>query len=194
MPIVKFGRCEKTNNGNGVSLSYIIKIFQLKDEIPNALKTVIDENHVLQKRVEGIEKFIQETVIPKLIASPKHLITMWAEARRSLEAGKFEWSFGDSNRNSGNIGYTMLSSGKILRMGLSVGGEGQDDAGVQLVVNGETFGSYQVYKGHGQRSAVEVFNTPFPVNQGDVINFRSLLTSDRNVKGGIVNLLIELDL
>ena len=166
MPVDKFGRSEKTNNGNGVPLSYIIKNIQLKGEIPNALKTVIDENNVLQKRVEGTEKFIQETVIPKIITTPKHLITIWAEARRSLEAGKFEWSFGDSNRHSGNIGYTMLSPGKILRMGLSLGGGGQDDAGVQLVVNGETFGLYQVYKGHGQRSAVEVLTPRFLLTRG----------------------------
>ncbi len=79
-------------------------------------------------------------------------------------------------------------------MGLSVGGTGENDAGVQLVVNGRTYGSYRVYKGHRKRSTIEVFSRPLPINQGDVINFRTLLTSDQNVQGGVVNLLIELDL
>ncbi len=120
MSVDIFGRNSRSHtnsNDSGVSLSYITKNFQRKGDAEQQAKDEAYQCFVLQKKVEGMEKFIQETIIPQIQQpqpapiQPKSLITIWAEACRSLDADQFEWSFGDSNKDSGNIGYTMLTPG-----------------------------------------------------------------------------------
>jgi len=92
-----------------------------------------------------------------------------------------ERSFGDCKTGDGNICYKMLVPIITLRLYRSIGGTGKDDGSVQIVVNGALHGAYPVHKGQRRRSTVEFFHKQFPVNMGDIINFRTLLTSDVRV-------------
>ena len=74
----------------------------------------------------------------------KPLITLWAEQNGSITNGSYEWSFGNgsSGEDHRRVGYTMLASGRILRMALSAtttsGPPGESR--IVITVNGEVNG------------------------------------------------------
>ena len=130
------------------------------------------------------------------IVKRKHLITVWAENKRSMVDNRYEWSFGsDAARGYSNGGYPMLAAGRVLRMGLSTTAShsGVSDAGVNISVNGKEKKSYSATKLSGQICGVSIFETPLELAQGDTINFRSA-THNPRIVGATVSLLIELDL
>ena len=111
----------------------------------------------------------------------------------SLTTGKCEWSFGngadgDNHRQSG---YTMMTCGRILRIGITAF-PATETVTVSSTVNGvET--RYFVRKPAGSYSEVKVFDTPLELTQGDRLNFITNQTASV-VKCAVVNVLIELDL
>ena len=52
-------------------------------------------------------------------AVSKNVITVWAEVKRGLDQGRYEWSFGDTGGryNQKNSGYTMLAPGARYTQG-----------------------------------------------------------------------------
>lgn len=139
----------------------------------------------------------------------KPVVTVWAEENSVIEAGRYEWSFGNGAAGTDHAlsGYTMLASGRLIRMGLALstthsgGAEGgrllagtQSGAiTVNVVVNGLENASYSVTKPVGEYSATVVFDAPLELAQGDRVNFRSA-SSDANATSAIVCVLIELDM
>lgn len=127
--------------------------------------------------------------------SRKPVITVWAEEHGAINAGSYEWSFGNGATGFASHGYPMLAAGRVLRMGLSAT-KGTTTAGettVNIVVNGAENTAYGVTKPNLQFSGTIAFGTPLELAQGDIINFRSV-TSNTSVQAACVSLLIELDL
>jgi hypothetical protein len=132
----------------------------------------------------------------------KHVITVWAEESGSLSTGQYEWSFenGAHGVAHSRCGYTMMYPGRVLAMGLSIVADekkGPFRAVVHLVVNGkdkERF--YVTNKGSGGpiQDGVSHFPDKLELKMGDVLNFKTATTSSPSSNGGIVSLLIELDL
>ena len=70
----------------------------------------------------------------------KPLITAWAEENASIGSGAYVWSFGNGadGADHANCGYTTMTSGSVISMGLSAttpnGAAG--GATVNIVING----------------------------------------------------------
>ena len=135
--------------------------------------------------------------VDDMISSRKPLITVWAEQSGTISSGHYEWSFGNGSSGAAhaNSGYTMMASGRVLRMGLacSTTGAPSGSTTVIVVVNGAENTSYGVTKPSGQYSGTSTFTSPLELAQRDRINFKSA-TNDGNVTGAVVSILIELDL
>ena len=129
--------------------------------------------------------------------SRKPLITVWAEEKDTLDKGEYEWSFGNggSGVNHARCGYTMLASGRILRMGLatSVFNGAPDGTKVNVVINGEENVAYGVTKPYNRYSGTNIFATPLELALGDRINFRTAGGNPLNMTA-VVSLLIELEM
>lgn len=133
-------------------------------------------------------------------AVKKRVITIWAEVRRRLGEGKFQWSFGDSGGRhiQRYSGYTMLAPGRVIRMGLAANVPAVEEtdapnATVCLVCNGAINQNYCVTKPHDQPAATVIFNPPLELAEGDVLNFYTE-TTVTHAQLAVVTLLIELDL
>ena len=90
----------------------------------------------------------------------------------------------------------MVASGRLLRMGLSsVTGSGATNnlTTVGIVVNGTVDNAFAVTKPLFEYSGNNTFTTPKELSQGDVINFRSLV-SNSLAQFSIVCAIIELDM
>ena len=90
-----------------------------------ATKTYVDSNNA---------------VIKNYVSSRKPIVTIWAEEDGVLERDKFEWSFGNGSegRRHRHSGYCMMTSGRVLIMGLcaTAGNVGISyEATVNVVVN-----------------------------------------------------------
>ena len=139
-----------------------------------------------------------EPATKNYVDSRKPLITIWAEQKGVIENQKFEWSFGGGaeGRTHRHSGYTMMASGRILRMGLG-GTAGSSvipyEATVNVVVNGREKMSYGVTIDRRSRSATRRFAIPLELDEGDRINFRSA-SDNPNITSAVVSLLIQLDL
>jgi len=61
-----------------------------------------------------------EPATKSYVVSRKPIITIWAVQNGVIKNQKFEWSFGSGaeGRTHRHSGYTMMASGRILRMGL----------------------------------------------------------------------------
>lgn len=71
------------------------------------------------------------------------MITIWAERYGPIDSLEFEWSFGSSaaaeGRGHRKLGYTMMTDGRVLRMGMSAHVDGRPvdaSARVTIAVNG----------------------------------------------------------
>ena len=133
----------------------------------------------------------------RYVDARKPLITVWAEENGSIVNGNYEWSFGNGRDGESHrqIGYTMLASGRVLRMGLSATTSSgpSNESRIVIAVNGVVYANYTVIKPTNQYSGTTTFQTPLEVSEGDRINFRSASTNT-SVIGAVVSLLIELDL
>lgn len=135
----------------------------------------------------------------------KPVITIWAEHSGRMDKFEYKFSFGDGSQGVDHryCGYTMMSAGRILRMGLCATNANGFAAGkttVTVMVDGEANRDYKVSKTEDSRSAFTVFDgssedktTPLEVSPGSVINFMST-RADPKATATVVSLLIELDL
>ena len=59
----------------------------------------------------------------------KSVITIWAVKKRTVDPSKLEWSFGHTLVSDchGHQGYTMLSHGRLLKLGLSASHDQSDN-------------------------------------------------------------------
>ena len=85
----------------------------------------------------------------KLCGLAKTIITIWAEQNGVIENQKFERSFGSGAEGSTHrhSGYTMMASGRILRMGLDGAARNSPnlfEATVNVVVNWRETKDYSV--------------------------------------------------
>jgi len=127
----------------------------------------------------------------------KPIITIWAEQNGVIENQKFEWSFGSGTQGRTHLhsGYTMIASGRILRMGLGATVRNTAipfEATVNVVVNGREKEGYSVTIPRNCHSADRRFSTPLELFLDDRINFRSA-SGNPNVTIAVVSLLIQLD-
>jgi len=125
------------------------------------------------------------------VDSRKQIITIWAEHNGVIENQKFEWSFGSGAEGSTHrhSGYTMMTPGRILRMGLGATAGNTAipfEATVNVVVNGREKEGYSV-------TIPRRFSTPLELFPNDRINFRSA-SGNPNVTSAVVSLLIQLDM
>ena len=133
----------------------------------------------------------------RYVDSRKPIITLWAEEKDSIDNNEYEWSFGNGSAGAThrNCGYTMMTSGRVIRMGLVASSSSTvpNDITVNIVVNGVEKTAYGITKAGSMPSGFTVFEIPMELNRGDVVNFRSA-TTNSSVSNAIVSLLIELDL
>ena len=140
----------------------------------------------------------QDAVTKNYVDQRKPIISIHAEESEPIVVGEYQWSFGNGSTGNGfaTCGYVMMSSGRLLRMGLSsVTGSGATNnlSTVGIVVNGVVDNTFAVTKPLFQYSGNNTFTTPKELSQGDVINFRSL-DSNSLAQFSIVCALIELDM
>jgi len=124
----------------------------------------------------------------KCNVSVKPVITVWAEERGRLDGNFFDFSFGDSARTMG-WGYPMMSSGRILKMGLS---GGTKSTIINVTVNNVIKGKIEMTDAAAV-VAITTFNPPLEVEEGDVLNFKPA-HSENSARATIVTILIELDM
>jgi hypothetical protein len=127
---------------------------------------------------------------PSIIKSAKPVITIWAEEKGILVKDDYGFGFGNGG-NSRRSGYTMLTDGRVIKMGLTCT-RGEGNAKVGLTVNGEEQFRYSVLL-QSDTSKVVTFPNPLELKAGSVINFVSKIKNDF-VKNTVVCLIIELDL
>ena len=196
MPVDKFGRTqigETPSTAEGVSLSYISRNFQRKGDIidmtGNPIVNVSEPRH---PQDAATKSFVLDTI------GRKPLITVFAEEKGALSEGHAEWSFGNGMSAFGiyNIGYPMPAAGRIIKGSLcTVTGSGNtsDYVKVNLVKNGYEQIYNSIEKADDEWSGSVSFDPPLEVNIGDRINFVSK-TSNADVTGAVVSVLIELDM
>ena len=85
----------------------------------------------------------QDAATKNYVDSRKPLTTVHAERYGDIQSNAYQWSFGNSagSVNHAQSGYTMLSAGRVLRMGLAVccdRSAPRAACSVKLVLNGET--------------------------------------------------------
>ena len=216
MPVDKFGRTqigETPSTAVGVSLSYISRNFQRKGDIidmtGNPIVNVSEPRHPQDAATKSFvldtieRKLIQisgtgEIVTKSYVDGRKPLITVFAEEKGPLSEGHAEWSFGNGMSAFGiyNIGYPMPAAGRIIKGSLcTVTGSGNtsDYVKVNLVKNGYEQIYNSIEKADDEWSGSVSFDPPLEVNIGDRINFVSK-TSNADVTGAVVSVLIELDM
>ena len=113
-----------------------------------------------------------------------------------IENQKFERSFGSGaeGRTHRHSGYTMMASGRIVRIGLGATAGNTAipfEATVNVVVNGREKEGYSVTIPRNRHSAARRLSTP--LFSDDRINFRSA-SGNPNVTSAVVSLLIQLDM
>ena len=140
----------------------------------------------------------QDAATKNYVDQRKPIISIHAEESEPIVVGEYQWSFGNGATGNGfaTCGYVMMSSGRLLRMGLSsVTGSGATNnlSTVGIVVNGTVDNTFAVTKPLFQYSGTNTFITPKELSQGDVINFRSL-DSNSIAAFSIVCAIIELDM
>lgn len=139
----------------------------------------------------------QDAATKNYVDSRKPLITVWAEESAPIGNGAYEWSFGNGADGAAhaNCGYTMMTSGRVLRMGLaaSTSNGAPGAATVNIVINGVENTAYSVRKPSRQYSGTTMFGTPLELAEGDRVNFRSA-SNKSGVSSACVCVLIELDL
>jgi len=118
-----------------------------------------------------------EPVTNSYVDSHKPIITTWAEQNGVIENQKFEWSFGSGaeGRTHWHSGYTMMASGRILRMGLD-GAAGNSpipfEATVNVVMNGRQKEDYSVTIPRNHYSVACRFSTTLELFYRDRMKLR----------------------
>ena len=140
----------------------------------------------------------QDVATKNYVDQRKPIISIHAEESSPIVVGEYQWSFGNGATGNGfaTCGYVMMSSGRLLRMGLSSvksSGGTDNQTIVAIVVNGVVDNNFAVTKPIFEYSGNNTFTPTRELSQGDVINFRSL-TSDSIAAFSIVCALIELDM
>ena len=142
---------------------------------------------------------VTKTILDQNISNVKPIITVWAERNGQLISGAYEWAFADSTWGFRRMGYTMMSSGRVLRMAITAINKDGDDndyfitsPAVAITVNGSQT-NYAVQKSNAEPATVVIFSTPLELSMGDTINFVTTSFSSAS-DGGIVSILIELDI
>ena len=135
--------------------------------------------------------------LPSLIG-PKPIITVWAEEKRPLGDGHYEFSFGNGSSGSEHAydGYCMSAPGRIIRGSLTVTEQKKNFAGevkVNVTVNGKEHVQESIVKNPGDICSCTIFNNPIELKQCDVINFISR-TANNKITNAYVSILIEIDL
>ena len=135
--------------------------------------------------------------LPSLIG-PKPIITVWAEEKRPLGDGHYEFSFGNGSSGSEHAygGYCMTAPGRIIRGSLTVTEQKKIFAGdvkVNIMVNGKEQAQESIVKKLGDICSCTIFNNLIELKQCDVINFISR-TANSKITNAYVSILIELDL
>lgn len=137
--------------------------------------------------------------VDSAVGNVKQCVTIWAERSGPFDT-PYQFSFGGSStgRDQRYCGYTMMTSGRVMRMGLAAT-TNLGLAGVitvTLVVNGERNGQFHITKNREQFAAYTVFEPPLEISTGDRINFMSGQEDQADPKATaiIVTLLIQLDL
>ena len=131
-------------------------------------------------------------------APVKPIITVWAEEKRLLGNGHYEFSFGSGSSGSEHAygGYCMSAPGRIIRGSLTAT-EGRnilsEEVKVNIVVNGKEQVNQSLVKKSGDICSCTIFCDPIELNQCDVINFISRTTNSK-ITNAYVSILIELDL
>jgi len=136
-----------------------------------------------------------ELATKSYVDSRKPIITIWAGV---IENQKFEWSFGSGaeGRTHRHSGYTMMASGRILRMDLDATARNTAipfEATVNVVVNRREKEGYSVSIPRNRHFAARRFSTPLELFPDGRINFRSA-SGNPNVTSAVVSLLIQLDM
>ena len=140
----------------------------------------------------------QDAATKNYVDQRKPIISIHAEESEPIVVGEYQWSFGNGATGNGfaTCGYVMMSSGRLLRMGLSSvksSGGTDNQSIVAIVVNGVVDNNFAVTKPIFEYSGNITFTPTRELSQGDVINFRSL-TSDSIAAFSIVCAIIELDM
>lgn len=135
-----------------------------------------------------------KSYVDRRFRSLRRYITIWAATKGPLSDGKYEWGFGTGVKYNRMSGYVMLAPGAIHKMGVS-GGSLTSESTIQVSVNSAPHDGYVVNKPVGQRSVVKRFNEPLQLNQGDVINFVSIVPAGvvSDATATVVTMLIELN-
>ena len=131
----------------------------------------------------------QDAATKNYVDRRKPLITVWAKTKPNTP----HWSFvADPPLYDEHIGYTMLYSGRVLSMGLSVFNRVNDDIRryVIIIVNEEDKQDYHLASFSGPRTIN--FQDPLELAKGDVVSFKTV--TDFSNFHGIATLLIELDM
>lgn len=139
----------------------------------------------------------KDYVVSALRSVRRPIITVWAERKGHLGKNVYQFSFGSGSRGDDHryCGYTMMTHGYILCMGVtsvdSAGGP-SDATHVKLVIDGRDT-LYGIEKHPGQRSAKTVLPRPLEVSAGSTVNFISKKTN-ATATSTVVSALIELDI
>jgi len=139
--------------------------------------------------------------VDQRVRQMKPVITIWAERYGPIDSLEFEWSFGSSaaaeGRGHRKFGYTMMTDGRVLRMGMSAHVDGRPvdaSARVTIAVNGRGRGlGYSVLIPPNSYHGTTEFDQPLELRSGMRINFQSF-SNNPAVTSAVVSLLIELDI
>ena len=125
----------------------------------------------------------------KELKNPKSTITVTAESKGPLTNGEI-FSFGNAGK-SANTGYVMMKSGRIVGMSL-VSDRLRGPAHTQILVNSEGLIGSEIILEDGIKKMHGMYDKPYNVNAGDVINFITFTTNGTTINT-VVSVLIELD-
>ncbi len=116
---------------------------------------------------DGATKNYVDNEISRILLNKKHIITVWAEENGPMNDDNFEWSFGNGSSSvSGDhtrVGYTMMTNGRILRMGLSAANDtlaASSQVKVNITVNGDENTNYGITKTADVYSGSTTFEAP----------------------------------
>jgi hypothetical protein len=137
------------------------------------------------------EKMSQLTELIKTYVCSRGVITVSAMETGSLQAGHYEWSFGDNvGRTTPRSGYCLPANGRIISMSLNSEITGSN-AKVALVIDGNEQHDYFIMKHGNERAVYRTFDTPLDLAAGSVINFVTK-TNTQRARYSVVALLIEI--
>jgi len=153
------------------------RVLPLRRRIENRLSQFQQEVNITRTNIHGISKKIENL---------KSSITITAESKGSLQAGKY-FSFGNAGKQEG-VGYVVMRRGYIT--GISVSSErASDEVRIGVTANGQELAGCEITL-HTTPRKHDNFDKPFLVEAGDVINFVSMI-ANQSTQNTVAALLIE---